>query len=153
MGWRYDFRKRIFIAYNSRRGEDRGEKRQREGIDIALANGVKFGRREIEYPKNWDSVIALVESKQINNFIRWWLIYHLFLFFNIKKLLNYVIIYYSQKIQKFYFGTGGLMDHTVTSIRISKEIINKLRAMAKDQDRSVNYIINELINIGLQEQQ
>ena len=43
------------------------EKRQREGIDIALANGVKFGRREIEYPKNWDSVIALVESKQINN--------------------------------------------------------------------------------------
>ncbi len=43
------------------------EKRQREGIDIALANGVKFGRREIEYPKNWDSVMALVESKQINN--------------------------------------------------------------------------------------
>ena len=43
------------------------EKRQREGIDVALANGVKFGRREIEYPKNWDSVMALVESKQINN--------------------------------------------------------------------------------------
>ena len=43
------------------------EKRQREGIDIALANGVKFGRREIEYPKNWDSVMVLVESKQINN--------------------------------------------------------------------------------------
>ena len=43
------------------------EKRQREGIDIALANGVKFGRKEIEYPKNWDSVMVLVESKQINN--------------------------------------------------------------------------------------
>ena len=43
------------------------EKRQREGIDIALANGVKFGRREIEYPKNWESVMALVEAKQINN--------------------------------------------------------------------------------------
>jgi DNA invertase Pin-like site-specific DNA recombinase len=43
------------------------EKRQREGIDIALANGVKFGRKEIEYPKNWESVITLVESKQINN--------------------------------------------------------------------------------------
>ena len=43
------------------------------------------------------------------------------------------------------------MDHTVTSIRISKEIINKLRAMAKDQNRSVNYIINELINSGLKE--
>ena len=43
------------------------EKRQREGIDIALANGVKFGRREVEYPKNWESVITLVETKQINN--------------------------------------------------------------------------------------
>ena len=43
------------------------EKRQREGIDIALANGVKFGRREIEYPKNWESVIQLVGNKQINN--------------------------------------------------------------------------------------
>ena len=43
------------------------EKRQREGIDIALANGVKFGRREIEYPKNWESVIQLVDNKQINN--------------------------------------------------------------------------------------
>ena len=43
------------------------EKRQREGIDIALANGVQFGRREIESPKNWESVMALVEAKQINN--------------------------------------------------------------------------------------
>lgn len=43
------------------------EKRQREGIDIALANGVKFGRKSVEYPKNWESVMALVESKQINN--------------------------------------------------------------------------------------
>ena len=43
------------------------EKRQREGIDIALANGVKFGRREIEYPKNWESVIQLVDSKQLSN--------------------------------------------------------------------------------------
>ena len=43
------------------------EKRQREGIDIALANGVKFGRKEIEYPKNWESVIQLVDNKQINN--------------------------------------------------------------------------------------
>ena len=43
------------------------EKRQREGIDIALGKGVKFGRKEIEYPKNWDSVMVLVECKQINN--------------------------------------------------------------------------------------
>ena len=43
------------------------EKRQREGIDIALASGVKFGRKEVEYPKNWESVIQLVDNKQINN--------------------------------------------------------------------------------------
>ena len=43
------------------------EKRQREGIDVALANGVKFGRKEIEYPKNWESVISLVNNKQLNN--------------------------------------------------------------------------------------
>ena len=27
--------------------------RQREGIDIALKEGVRFGRRRIEYPENW----------------------------------------------------------------------------------------------------
>lgn len=43
------------------------EKRQREGIDVALANGVKFGRKAVEYPKNWESVISLVNNKQINN--------------------------------------------------------------------------------------
>ena len=43
------------------------EKRQAEGIKVALDNGVKFGRREIDYPKNWDSVIQLVDNKQINN--------------------------------------------------------------------------------------
>ena len=43
------------------------EKRQREGIDVALANGVKFGRKEIEYPKNWESVISLVNNKQLTN--------------------------------------------------------------------------------------
>ena len=43
------------------------------------------------------------------------------------------------------------MDHTVTSIRISKEIINKLRAMAKEQDRSLNNVINAYIKAGLKE--
>lgn len=43
------------------------EKRQAEGIKVALDNGVKFGRKEIDYPKNWDSVIQLVDNKQINN--------------------------------------------------------------------------------------
>lgn len=53
------------------------EKRQREGIDamplnengkrISSKTGNPFGRKEIEYPKNWESVIQLVEAKQINN--------------------------------------------------------------------------------------
>ena len=43
------------------------EKRQREGIDVALANGVKFGRKAIEYPKNWESVIQLIDNKQLSN--------------------------------------------------------------------------------------
>lgn len=40
-----------------------------------------------------------------------------------------------------------------TSIRIPKEIIDKLRDRAKEQDRSLNYIINELIKNGLQDQE
>lgn len=43
------------------------EKRQREGIDVALANGVKFGRKAVEYPKNWESVIQLIDNKQLSN--------------------------------------------------------------------------------------
>ena len=43
------------------------EKRQREGIDVALANGVKYGRKEIEYPKEWKQVIDMVDNKTINN--------------------------------------------------------------------------------------
>ena len=53
------------------------EKRQREGIDAMPLNekgkrvsnktGNQMGRKEVEYPKNWDSVMVLVESKQINN--------------------------------------------------------------------------------------
>ena len=36
-----------------------------------------------------------------------------------------------------------------TSIRISKDILDKLREIAKDQNRSINYIINEYIKNGL----
>ena len=53
------------------------EKRQREGIDamplnengkrISSKTGNPFGRKEIEYPKNWESVIQLVDSKQLSN--------------------------------------------------------------------------------------
>lgn len=46
---------------------EKREKRQQEGIRIALEKGVKFGRRKIEYPKEWIGVIGLVESKTISN--------------------------------------------------------------------------------------
>ena len=43
------------------------EKRQREGVKVALEKGVKFGRKEIDYPREWKSIIELVESKSISN--------------------------------------------------------------------------------------
>jgi len=43
------------------------EKRQQEGIRIALEKGVKFGRPEIQYPKEWKAVMELVENKAISN--------------------------------------------------------------------------------------
>lgn len=46
---------------------EKREKRQKEGIKFALENGVKFGRRKVEYPKEWDGVMKLVNSKTINN--------------------------------------------------------------------------------------
>ena len=46
---------------------EKREKRQQEGIRIALEKGVKFGRRKVEYPKEWEVVIGLVESKIISN--------------------------------------------------------------------------------------
>ena len=35
-------------------------------------------------------------------------------------------------------------------IRIDTDILDKVRAIAKDQDRSLNYIINQMILKGLQ---
>lgn len=40
-----------------------------------------------------------------------------------------------------------------TSIRIPKEMLDKLKDRAKDQDRSLNYVINELIRAGLKGQE
>ena len=52
-------------------------KRQREGIDnmplneggkkVSRKTGRLYGRQTIKYPKNWESVIQLVDNKQINN--------------------------------------------------------------------------------------
>ena len=41
------------------------------------------------------------------------------------------------------------MGIVTTSIRIPKEIIDKLREIAKYKNRSVNYIINAYIRAGL----
>ena len=35
-------------------------------------------------------------------------------------------------------------------IRIDTDVLDKVRAIAKDQDRSINYIINQMILKGLQ---
>ena len=37
-------------------------------------------------------------------------------------------------------------------IRIDTDILDKVRAMAKDQDRSLNYIINQMILEALKEE-
>lgn len=42
------------------------EKRQREGIDKALKNGVKFGRTAIEYPEGWETIYNMVKNKEIS---------------------------------------------------------------------------------------
>lgn len=39
-------------------------KRQREGIDVALEKGVKFGRPQVQVPEEWERVIAMVEIKR-----------------------------------------------------------------------------------------
>lgn len=42
-------------------------KRQREGIDLALAKGVKFGHPVTQKPSNYDSIMRRVELGEINN--------------------------------------------------------------------------------------
>lgn len=53
------------LAYVAENERQNIMQRQKEGIDIAIANGVKFGRPKIEKPKEWDSVYALLKIKQI----------------------------------------------------------------------------------------
>lgn len=42
-------------------------KRQREGIDVALEKGVKFGRPQVQVPEEWERVIAMVDNKEITS--------------------------------------------------------------------------------------
>lgn len=41
------------------------KQRQREGIDIAKSKGVKFGRKRIEYPSNWNEVISKWKNNEV----------------------------------------------------------------------------------------
>lgn len=43
------------------------EKRQIEGIRVAKEKGIRFGRKEIDYPKEWKKIISLVDNKSISN--------------------------------------------------------------------------------------
>lgn len=43
------------------------EKRQAEGIKVAKEKGIKFGRRKIEYPKEWKGVMELLENNTLTN--------------------------------------------------------------------------------------
>lgn len=53
------------LSYVANQEKDYINKRQREGIDIALNKGVKFGRPKIEKPHNFDDVVLKWKKKEI----------------------------------------------------------------------------------------
>ena len=53
------------LSYVAQTEREKIKVRQRQGIDIALAQGVKFGRPKIEKPDNYDEVIDLWKNKKI----------------------------------------------------------------------------------------
>lgn len=53
------------LSYVAQTEREKIKTRQRQGIDIALSSGVKFGRPKIEKPDNYDEIIGLWKNKQI----------------------------------------------------------------------------------------
>ncbi|WP_353056218.1 hypothetical protein [Priestia koreensis] len=53
------------LSWMSREERDRIRKRQREGIDIALQNGVKFGRPNAEIPAEFEEVYRQWKNQEI----------------------------------------------------------------------------------------
>lgn len=53
------------LSYVAHQERDFINQRQKEGIAIAKANGVKFGRKKIEQPYNWNIVINKWKNKEI----------------------------------------------------------------------------------------
>lgn len=44
------------LSYTAEKERINIKARQRQGIDVALAKGVKFGRPSIEFPENWEKI-------------------------------------------------------------------------------------------------
>jgi len=53
------------LSWMAQEERERIRKRQREGIDIALQNGVKFGRPKAEVPEEFEGVYEQWKSKEI----------------------------------------------------------------------------------------
>lgn len=53
------------LSYVAQTEREKIKTRQRQGIDIALSNGVKFGRPKIDKPDNFDEVINDWKNKKI----------------------------------------------------------------------------------------
>lgn len=53
------------LSYMAEKERQKIKQRQREGIAIAKAKGVKLGRPTVEYPSNWTEVYTLWKSKEI----------------------------------------------------------------------------------------
>ena len=53
------------LSYVAQTEREKIKTRQRQGIDIALSNGVKFGRPKIDKPDNYDEVIDDWKNKKI----------------------------------------------------------------------------------------
>lgn len=53
------------LSYTAEKERINIRTRQRQGIDIALQNGVKFGRPSIDYPENWEKVYKQWKDEKI----------------------------------------------------------------------------------------
>lgn len=53
------------LSYVAQTEREKIKTRQRQGIDIALANGIKFGRPKVQRPDNYNEVIELWKNKKI----------------------------------------------------------------------------------------
>ena len=54
------------MCYVAQMEREKIRQRQREGIDAALARGVRFGRARIPIPKNYGAVLAAYQDKEIS---------------------------------------------------------------------------------------